>query len=511
MEEFENFLMPQALLYLGTILKENDIKVEVLDCCAEKVGWKSLRKVIERKRPDIICAGSETCNVHEDGKLFKITKEIDPEIITIAGGVHHSNMVEDSLNRFMIDFIVRWEGEYTLLELVKELAKPKSQQNLKKIKGIAYKEKDGRIIKTPPRPLIQNLDELPFPAYELMPLRKYLKFRRFQPSQITIHHSRGCIWKCDFCSCWPQMGEHKLYGNKVVSFPRWRTKSVERTIEEIEYLASKFKFPIVFHFTDDTWNLDPKWNKEFAEEIIKRRLDVHWYAYMRADCIVRDEKLGIFKKLVDAGLSQALIGVERVSTRDLEYLNTKGKEKDITLQAFKILHKYPSVIRVATFLVGLPNETKHSMLNQLNYALKLDAHLTLFQFFTPFPGTHLWKTAKERNLIATYDFRKYDFVSEPIMRTKYLTRDEIIKLRNYITAKYYLKRIVKNLKNLQVLPNIDEVTLKSLIFRYFMRKSSPFKLIFNYFNPLHMRALFPKVFYTEEEGILRRKPSWYDK
>ncbi|MFH0832823.1 MAG: radical SAM protein [Candidatus Aenigmatarchaeota archaeon] len=505
-EEFENFMMPQNLLCLASILKENNIKVEVIDCCIEKIGWKSLRKIIEKKKPDVIGAGSETCYSHEDGKLFKMAKEINPKTVTVAGGIHHSSMFEDSLSKYPIDFIVRGEGEYTLLELVKELQKPRKK--FRKIKGIAYKGKNEKIIRTKPRPLIENLDDLPFPAYELMPMHRYTENSFVLNPMVTLHHSRGCIGHCKFCICWPQMAEERITKGRLCRYSRWRTKSVDRTIREIENLYHKYKVR-VFFFTDDAWNVNPEWSREFSEKLIEKNLDIVWFSNgMRAEDIVRDEKLGIFKKMVESGLRQVLIGVERATTEELEDMNAKHKNVDIVKECARIMNeRYPEVMKQGTFIVGIADETRESMLRQLRYALELKMDISPFQFYTPLPGSDLWKKAKKDGLIENYDFRKYDFTSEPIIRTKYLTKKEMIELRNYVTIKFYFYQFLRYMKKM---PFMDIDNVKLLGFKYFIRSRSPLALMMRlFFDPFISRAVAPGLF--NEEGVAKRKPSWYDK
>lgn len=399
-----------------------------------KIGWQSLRKIIKEEKPDVVGVGdSESLYSEEAIKVIRLAKECNPSIITVAGGAHFSNLVEENLKNFPIDFIVRGEGEYAFLELLKELGK--KEPDLTKVKGISYKI-DDKIINNPAHSLIENLDELPIPSYELMPMSEYGKAKYlFSPGGITIHHSRGCISNCKFCVWWVQMAERKMEGGKEIFLPRWRTKSVEKTIEEIELLYHKYKKKFLI-FVDDSWNISQEWNNKFAEELIKKNLDIGWFAFIRADFILRDEKEGIFEKLVRAGLSHISIGVERAVNEELEDLGKKFYREDITKECFHLLkNKYPEVFRQATFIVGIRSETKESMLKQLQYAKEISADYPGFHPLTPVPGTKLWEEAMEKGWIEVKDFSKYDWIT-PVMPSKYLKREQIEELIYLINKKY---------------------------------------------------------------------------
>ncbi|MDD5668807.1 MAG: radical SAM protein [Candidatus Omnitrophica bacterium] len=432
--EYDNFLLPQSLPCLAGQLRAQGIHVIPIDCMPLKMGWKTLGEIIKKEKPDIVGVGdSESLYSKEAIRTIELAKNIDPRIITIAGGAHFSNLAEETLPLYPLDIIVRGEGEITLTELAKELAK--SKPNLRNIQGIVFKE-GSAIIETAPRPLISNLDDLPMPAYDLMPMDKYGKAKfLFSPGGTTIHHSRGCANNCDFCVWWVQMAERKTENGKTKLLPRWRTKSVGRTIEEIEILYRTYKKNSLI-FVDDAWNTDPAWNEEFAKTMLKKRLPVHWFAFMRADFIIRDEKLGIMEKLVHAGLSHVSIGAERADGKDLDKLGKPSYRNEAVKQAMLILRKkYPKVFRQVTFIVGTRDETKQSMLRQLKYAQDLKADYPAFHPMTPIPGTKLWDEAKEKGWLEITDFSFYDWAT-PVMSSHELSRDEIETMIYIMNKKY---------------------------------------------------------------------------
>jgi len=443
LSEDDNILLPQALPCLASVLRENDIEVKIVDCVPLKIGWNSLRNILAKERPHVVgISESETMWSHEGIKASQLAKELDPDVTVVAGGNHFSNLPEETLKTGSVDFVVKGEGEYTFLDLVKEAEK--TNPDFKKVKGIYFK-KNGKIMRTHFRPLINDLDELPLPAYDLLPMDEYGKSRYlFHPGGATIHHSRGCSFNCDFCSCWIQMGQCKLVNGRIKTLPRWRTKSVERTMEEIELLYYKYKKRGLV-FTDDNWNFNPKWNEEFADAVVARGLNLNWFAFMRADHIIRDSRMGILKKLVDAGLSHVSIGVERHIDSDLKSLN-KTYTRDIIKTAFRILKEnHPSVFRQGTFIIGLKNETRKSVFGLLKYVKDLDLDYPSFSPLTPVPGTVVWKKAKKEGRIEVKDFKLYDWFT-PIMSSERLTREEIANFIFLLNKKHFsFNKVIRGL------------------------------------------------------------------
>ncbi|MBU1044863.1 MAG: B12-binding domain-containing radical SAM protein [Candidatus Omnitrophica bacterium] len=432
--EYDNFLLPQSLPCLAAALRASGISVKVIDCMPMKMGWKSLENQIKIEKPDVVGVGdSESMYSNEAVRVLKIARMLNPQVVTVAGGAHFSNLAHESLKEFPIDFIVKGEGEITFVELVKEISKLNPDFN--SVNGILFRQEDV-IIETAPRKLIENLDDLPLPAYDLMPMDQYGRAKYlFSPGGITIHHSRGCISNCDFCVWWVQMAEKTIENGEVKLTPRWRTKSVERTIEEIELLYYTYKKKF-FIFVDDSWNIDPDWSNRFAEAILEKKMKINWFAFLRADCIIRDEKLGVMEKLVRSGLRHISVGGERAEDDELNEIGKKCYKIDMVKEALDIFRKkYPQVFTQVTFIVGVRNETKKTMMNQLAYAKSLKVDYPAFHPITPVPGTKLWDQAKAEGWLEITDFSYYDW-STPVMASKDLSRDQIDDLLYTINKSY---------------------------------------------------------------------------
>lgn len=444
---YDNFMVPQNLPCLAAYLRQHGIKVGIIDCMPLKMGWRTLIKTIRDIRPKIVAAGeNHALYSGEVVKLFRYVKNISKEIITVAGGTHFSFLAEDYIRAYPeIDFIVYGEGEETFLELCLSAM---NGGNFAKIKGIVFRLEDGTPKRNLPRPLIKDLDSLPIPAYELLPMDKYGKSKYlFASYGSTIHHSRGCTSSCKFCGFWIQMADLKMKENGELELrPRWRTKSPERTFEEVKYLVKKFGRHFLV-WVDDTFNVDPKWSDKFSDIILNSGLKTRWYCFMRADYIMRDERLGVMEKLVKAGLTHISIGAERPFDSDFKNLNKGFYGRELLESCVKLIRKkYPHVFIQTTFITGLRDDTRETFEEILKFAKKLSPDYAGFHPLMPIPGTEVWKEAKQKGWIETEDYNLYD-LSTPVVKTENLSAEEVEELtymlsRRYVSLPWFIKGIL---------------------------------------------------------------------
>lgn len=423
MNEQDNYLLPQALVTLGASVREQGHDVVLLDAMPLKMGWASLAGAIRDLRPDVVCAGdSETLYQHESGRVFHVAKEINPEIFTVAGGCHFSHLPEHAFAHYPIDAIVRGEGEETLGELLTTVG---SDGDLRQVRGLALPGPDGAPLFTGHRPLIADLDTLPFPAYDLMPMNKYGTARYlFSPGGVTMHASRGCIDGCDYCACWLQMSRRTGDPATEVRRPFYRHRSVEPVVDEMEILRRKYDKSCVV-FVDDTFNVDPQWQEAFAEEKLRRGLDSAWFAFMRADFLHRDEESGLFAKLIRAGLTHICVGMERADDDELAGMHKHNMVVSRNTETIhRLRRKYPQLFLQTTFIVGTRNDSHQTLDDLMDYVEKLDPDYPAFHPMTPVPGTSTWKEAQEKGWLEISDFSRYDWMT-PVMGTDHLTREAL--------------------------------------------------------------------------------------
>lgn len=420
--ESSSFWQPLGFASMAAYVREHvdDVNVDIVDCPTLKIGWKSVRKELERRKPNVLCVGEETVSISEAFKLIALAKEVDPSVTIIAGGMYFSYMVEDSLKKSPIDFIIRLEGEVALTNLIKELKNPKRDQDFTRVLGISYREK-GKVRNNLPQPPMRNLDDLPIPAYDLLPMEKYGATSKTHKRFVAVEHSRSCISKCNFCVLWRQLGQEKKNGGGYNL--AYRTKSVQRTVDEVLHLKEKYNRK-TFCWVDPTFNVSPKWTEEFADAMIESGADVHHTAWYRADFTIRDHKSGVLKKMVDAGLKQVQIGLERTDKKELESLE-KNYTLEMLREAFSALREYPDVLSVATYIYGLPDETPQSMRRFYKDLRTIPFDFGLPIPLTPNPGGIYAEDEKFEELIEVKDYNYYNYIN-PVMRSHKMSIPQLI-------------------------------------------------------------------------------------
>ncbi len=206
--------------------------------------------------------------------------------------------------------------------------------------------------------------------------------------------------------------------------PCYRSKSPERTFDEVAWLARDYGRRTI-NFVDPCFNTDPRWTDRFAGLMLAAGLDVKFTAWMRADFVVRDEELGIMDRLVRAGLVQAYIGVERGDAAELALLHRDHNGPEVTRKAFEIFRRrYPSVFTIGTVIYGLPWESKQTLagLRDLQYSFPID--YVFYIPITPNPGTEIRETLRAAGYRMSDDFGEYNFFT-PVVETDHLTRAEL--------------------------------------------------------------------------------------
>jgi len=433
--ESDNFLLPLAFPYIAAYLRTQDpgLELRIVDCLPLEIGWRKLRGIIAEENPDMVCVGEMIVYMHEGMKVLQIAKELNPEVITVAGGHFHSHMPDYTLKTYpQVDYVIMYEGEYAFAELVQAL---NGGGDLSGVHSLAHRGEEGTTQFNELAPLA-DLDRLPTPAYDLMPMHKYSPYGMLWPRSATIQASRGCQYACDFCSWTAMEGEHDLSPDGTVTLhPRRRQKSVDKTLEELDLLYNKYKIRYLF-WVDGTWNADNQWLDELCSEIIRRKYKLGWWAFVRADLVLEQEKLGILEKMVRAGFRHTLFGGERPTQDEMDEIGKGNLQWDALIRACDVLRtKYPQVFRQATFTTGIRSESEQSMLRLAAYSRVCRLDFAAYHPLMPYPGTALWKKAVENDWIEEKDFSNFDMFY-PVMSTKHLTRGEVASLTGRITKDY---------------------------------------------------------------------------
>ena len=359
-----------------------DLRVEILDAPALEMGWRTLTAALRRRAPAFVGIGEEAVSCVEGLRLAKLAKSLGARVI--AGGCFFGHVAPQALGTGLIDTVVHGEGELTLVELVQAL-RENDPAALAQVKGISF-SRDGEVVTTPPRPLIADLDTLPLPAYDLLPVAHYGAHSQNHPHLAAIELGRGCFGACDFCVLWRQMG--RFVGDRLT--PSLRVKSPERLLEEIRVLHHRYGRRYL-GWVDPCFNAHPTVPAALAELLLRDGLSLGQSAWMRTDAIVRDAASGALASCVRAGLNEAYLGIERPDGESLTALH-KTSGVGHAREAMRILREqFPDVLAIGSFIYGLPGDTPASVRAIHRLAIELD----LDQFFpiplTPLPGTTDWR------------------------------------------------------------------------------------------------------------------------
>jgi anaerobic magnesium-protoporphyrin IX monomethyl ester cyclase len=402
---------PTGLLILAAYVERElpDVKVDVLDCQAERLGWDGVEKRIESLSPSIVATSGFTCNAFACARVAEIAKTVNSNIVTVLGGQHFSFTVEESLSDFKeVDYIVRGEGEVTLVELIRALRKGKG---IDKVRGLSFRS-NGNIVHAPPRPLLENLDTLPYPAYHLVEddVKKY-HFKMMAGRNVrymVMEGARGCAYKCSFCTQWNHWGGV------------FRTKSAKRIADEIEYLSERFGGQFIW-LTDDNFDYSSR-GKALWKELKDRKFntDVMLFFQARTDDVVANPDL--VAKLRSVGNYWVMMGVEHNSESMLKEFK-KGTKTSDAYRAVKILNDN-EVFSHTMFVLGSRKDTAESIDSLLRYSVDIGSDFSIYTVLTPFPGNEYHTTAKENGWIEDTNYANYD-MAHAIMPTETLTRKEV--------------------------------------------------------------------------------------
>lgn len=368
---------PMGILYLGSVLKAKGHTVKVID--SFPVYHDANIREIKEFEPDLIGLSVLTTGYRIAVYYTAILKKQNPKALICWGGVHPTALAKEVLLQQGLDFVVKGEGEETLVEVCKHLEEKKG---LEGIKGLVLKSQ-GRILEGAPRGFIQDLDTLPVPDRTLLQNPRFSWYLSppgiirgyFLKGITTFYTSRGCPYSCIFCCSHNTAGRHL------------RQRSVPNVMEEINYLVRDFNVRGLY-FNDDTFGLDKVWLEDFCNQLHKSRLKLVWGCQTRANVASAD----MFKMMKSCGCIQVDIGAESGSDRILKNLN-----KGITVQDIEKAFRYAQEAGLktfATFILGSPGETLEDIRETDNLARKISAKVS-FLILVPYPGSEVFEMAKE--------------------------------------------------------------------------------------------------------------------
>jgi anaerobic magnesium-protoporphyrin IX monomethyl ester cyclase len=365
-----------GLLYLDAILKKNNYEVLTRDYTywTDEHFLEEIKKNLNEFHPDIVGISINSMTRISAYKAIKLIKEWKSDVKIIVGGIHAAILYEQLLNNFPIDTIVIGEAEETFIELLNAIS---NKKNLKEIKGIAYKE-NGKVIKTPERELLKNLDSLPFPSYDT--------FMSPKIKSVYILSSRRCPNNCSFCCL------------AVVSKQRWRFRSPKNVVDEIEFIVKNYPWVESIEFADDTSTLDNKRMIEICKELINRGIKRKFVCQGRIKPVSRE----MFYWMEKAGFVRIGFGIETGAKKLLESIH-KGITKEDCFNTFNILKEFKKIEVTKNLIVGFPGETEETVNETIEFTKELQKIIKMDYFYAfplwVYPGTEVYQIGKSKGWI----------------------------------------------------------------------------------------------------------------
>ena len=448
-QETAGVVPPLGLAYLAASLSREGYQVSIIDAVGEKYwayyNWQghklrglTFEEIIERIPSDAEWIGLSNLYTF----AFLVSAELSdrikvkyPHIPLVHGGAHSTVMPHYSLSRKSVDAVALSEGEITAVELTKAFAGKKA---LNEIDGIAFRS-NGEVKVNSKTNYIKDLDTVPFPRRDLLPMVNYFEAREPHGSANTVRWttmiaSRGCPYGCTFCNT-PKIW-HRL----------WRVRSPQNVIDEIKSLQNDYGVEEI-HFEDENLGLRKAWTLEFCQKLIEQRVNIRWQPSngIRAESVT-EETAAVMKQ---SGCTNVTIAAESGSPRVLKEIIKKNLHLPKVTESVNILHRNKLKIAVY-FMLGLPGEKKREVFKSISLAGKLarkGAHETVFSIFSPLPGSELTELlAAEGRISVSEQF--FDHITphgdmlNAQSHSEYISNAQVVILKYLGYAWFYLNRII---------------------------------------------------------------------
>jgi len=410
-----------GFVYIAGSLRAGGYDPFIYDAMSYWHGYEDIEKKIADFKPDLVATTAFTAEIVDALKVLKLAKDINRKIITVIGNVHPTFCYEEILREHYkyVDYIVRGEGEETMVELMDAIS---AKGDVSKVKGIAYRDRDNEeIVVTPSREFIKDLDPLPM-AWDLIDWPIYT-YKPMDDSVLAIvSSSRGCTQQCSFCS-------QQLFWQR-----QWRGRSAENFVNELEYLRDSYGVNVVM-ISDETPTLSRKRWEKILDLKIERGLDTKLLLETRVNDILRDED--IMWKYKKANVDHIYVGVESTSqiTLDIFKKNIKAEESK---RAIDIINEY-DIVSETSFVLGMPDDTKESIRNSVELAKYYAPDLAFFLAIAPWPYSEIYSELK--SYIDVRDYSKYNLV-EPVVKPKEMTIDEVRAELGRASRDFYMHKLL---------------------------------------------------------------------
>ncbi len=377
-----------GLAYIAAVSEKQGDEVRILDMEVESTP---LQQVVKEQAPEVIGITANTIQIKAAWRVAQELKEITGAPI-VLGGPHPTFLPAESVERPEVDIVVRSEGEMTWVDLCAHL---ESAEPLEGVQGISY-ERNGEVVHNSDRPVVTDVDSLPFPAYHLFKMDRYTNLQptldMVEGGSYSILTSRGCPYRCTYCS--------------QILPRRWRARSPENVVAEWRWLVKDLGAEEI-GVLDDSFNIDRERVLAICDLIIAEGLNhVPWIMIngIRAN-LVDEELLG---RMREAGCIRTAFGVESGNQRILDTVIDKHLTLDQVRAAFKAA-KAVGMETIGFFIIGLPGETEKTMEDTIRFAIELDPVVANFSMATPFPGTEMYNQVLDNGRLLVEDWDDFAF------------------------------------------------------------------------------------------------------
>jgi len=400
----ERTIWPQtSLAYLAAVAKRAGYSVDLLDCIAGNISWDEYANYIEQNRPRWTIVQAISSVITNDMYATYLCKRYGGNSVVV--GPHITALPRQTMECFpTVDFGIMGETEETLEELLYVVD---NRGDPKQIRGLVYRDR-GEIIINEERPFIEDLDSLPMPLHELLPVDKY-KLPYIGSRYTFVLHSRGCPNACHFCR------------QTVMWKSKPRLRSPESICEELKYLNKLGIHNIMFHA--DTFTQDRNNVITMCKQILNNDLKVRWICNGRVDRVDKE----MLKWMKKAGCWMINYGIES-GVQDI--LTKCNKGETATLQAAReaVEMTKRAGIRVwGYFIIGLPGETCNTIKETSRFARSLPLDMVNFAVGAPYPGTEFYKQAVENKWLESYEWEDFDQNYSAIVNYPGLSSEEIMR------------------------------------------------------------------------------------
>jgi anaerobic magnesium-protoporphyrin IX monomethyl ester cyclase len=400
---------PLGILHVAAYLRaHSDHKVQILDAQVEKLDFDAIRRRITEVKPDLVGVTAMTFTILDVMEVCRIAKSVDPDIVVALGGPHVHIYPTETIQLPFVDVVVVGEGELTFKDVMDNLRDP---AGLRRVPGIVFKDAAGTPVITGTRPLLEDLDSLPFPARDLTPYLKYTHLMARHQPITTMFTSRGCPYKCTFCDR-PNLGKN------------FRARSAVNVVNEMEEIARMgIREALIY---DDTFTVNKRRVMDICEEKIRRGLKLGFDVRARVNTV--DEPL--LAKMKAAGCERIHYGVEVGNDRMMKVLQ-KGLTISQVERAFQMTRD-AGIETLAYFMIGNPTETREDVMDTIALTKRLDPDYIHLTILTPFPATEVYLDGLKRGILKNDFWREFarnprpDF--EPQYWPEHFTKQELFGL-----------------------------------------------------------------------------------